>query len=71
MKRLQRSGIGSQKKKAEPLTIEEEELLWQKGFLCAKSPHALVDTMIVLNGLCFALRSGSEHRQLQSYPCQI
>ena len=28
MKRLQKSGLGSHKKKAEPLTIEEEELLW-------------------------------------------
>ena len=28
MKHLQKSGLGSQKRKAEPLTIEEEELLW-------------------------------------------
>ena len=45
--------------------------MWQKGFLGANSPQALVDTIIVLNGLCFALRSRSEHRQLRSYPCQI
>ena len=66
MKRLQRSGLGSQKKKAEPLTIEEE-VLWQKGLLGANNPQALVDSMVVLNGLYFALRSGSEHRQLRSH----
>ena len=27
--------------------------------------------MVVLNGLYFALRSGSEHRNLRSDPCQI
>ena len=64
MKRLQRSGHGSQKKKAEPLTIEEEEMLWQKGLLGANNPQALVDSMVVLNGIYFALRNGSEHRQL-------
>ena len=71
MKRLQKSGLGSHKKRAEPLTIEEEELLWQKGLLGSHSSQALVDTMVVLNGLYFALRSGSEHRQLRSHPCQI
>ena len=68
MKRLQKSGLGSHKKKAEPLTIEEEELLWQKGLLGSHSPQALVDTMVVLNGLYFALSSGSEHCQLRLHP---
>ena len=30
MKRLQRSGLGSKKKKAEPITPEEEEIMWKK-----------------------------------------
>ena len=71
MKRLQRAGLGSKKKKAKPLTAEEEELLWTKGLLGSGSPQALVDTMVVMNGIYFALRSGSEHRQLRSDPCQI
>ena len=32
---------------------------------------ALVDSTFVLNGLYFALRTGSEHRHLQSHHCQI
>ena len=71
MKRLQRAGLGSKKKKAEPLTAEEEELLWTKALLGSGSPRALVDTIVVMNGIYFALRSGSEHRQLRSDPCQI
>ena len=71
MRRLQSSGLGSRKRKAEPLSLEEEELLWRKGLLGDGNPQALVDTMVVLNGIYFALRSGSEHRQLWSDPCQI
>ena len=71
MKRLQKAGHGSWKKKAEPLKEEEEELLWEKDFFGSGSPQALVDTMVVMNGIYFALRSGGEHRQLQSDPCQI
>ena len=62
MKRLQRVGLGSRRRKAEPLTSAEEDILWEKS---------LVDTILVMNGLYFALRSGAEHRQLRSNPCQI
>ena len=71
MKRLQRKGLGSKSKKAEPLTEDEEELLWKKGLLGKHSPQALVDTMLFMNGVYFALRSGQEHRQLRADPCQI
>ena len=56
-------------RKGEP--TEEEELLWMKGLLGKGSPQALVDTILVMNGICFALKSGNEHRQLRANPCQI
>lgn len=71
MKQLQRKGLGSKKRQAEPLTLEEEELLWNKGLLGSTNPQVLVDTMLFMNGLYFALRSGDEHRQLRFDPCQI
>lgn len=71
MKRLQRAGLGSRRRKAEPLTPAEEEMLWKKGLLGDGTPQSLVDTILVMNGLYFALRSGAEHRQLRSNPCQI
>lgn len=71
MKRLQKKGLGSKKRQAEPLSLEEEELLWEKGLIGSTNPQALVDTMLFMNGLYFALRSGEEHRQLRFDPCQI
>lgn len=71
MKRLQRSGIGSKRRQAEPLTLEEEELLWKKGLLGSSNPQTLLDTILFMNGIYFALRSGAEHRQLRHDPCQI
>ena len=55
MKRLQSAGVGSKKRQAEVLTEEDEELLWQKGLLCNATPQTLVDTMVYMSGLYFAL----------------
>ena len=64
MKRLKAAGIGSRAHKAEPLTPEEEEMLWEKGVLGDHSPQALLNTVFYQNDANFALRSGNEHRQL-------
>ena len=71
MKCLQALGVGSKKRQAEPLTEKEKEILWQKGLLGDHSPQALLDTMVFMNGLYFALRSGNEHRNVRFSPCQI
>ena len=71
MKRLQSLGLGSQRRQAEPLTTEDEEMLWEKGLLGDATPQTLLDTMVFCNGLYFALRSGREHRQLKMNPWQI
>ena len=71
MKRLQSLGIGAKKRQAEPLTEEEEEQLWQTGQLGDHSPQALVDTMLFMHGIYFALRSGHEHRNLRFVPAQV
>ena len=71
MKALQRSGLGSKQQQAEPLTQEEAEMLWKKGLLGSSNPQTLLDTMMFMNGMYFALRSGAEHWQLRHDPCQI
>ena len=71
MKQLQAAGLGSKCKQAEPLSREEVEMLWEKGQLGDSSPQSLVDTMLFMNGLFFALRSGNEHHQLWFDPPQI
>ena len=51
--------------------MEDEEVLWEQKLLGDHSPEALLNAMVYMNGLYFALRSGSEHRQLRHSPCQI
>ena len=71
MKRLKSAGLGSKPKQAEPLPEEDEEKLWQAMVLGDHSPQALLNTMIYMNRVYFALCSGAEHRQLRHKPCQI
>ncbi len=42
-----------------------------KKLLGSSNPQALVDTMLYMNGLYFALRSGAEYCQLRYESCQI
>ena len=65
MKKIQLLEIGTKKKQAEPLTIENNEVLWQTGQLRDHSPQALVDTMLFMNGMYFSLKCGSEHQNLR------
>ena len=43
------------KKQAEPLTMEDEEILWERKLLDDHSPEALLNTMVYMNVLYFAL----------------
>ena len=64
MKRLRAKGLGV-KKKAEAISLGDEDLLWEKGLLGMHNAQTLLDTMIFMCGLFFALRSGQEHRSLK------
>ena len=71
MKRLQSSGLGTKKRQAEVISVDEEEKLWSTGQLGDSNPQQLLDTMVYYCGLFFALRSGKEHRQLRRSPGEI
>ena len=58
------AGIGCHRRQAEVISNDEEEILWSRGLLGDSSPQTLIDTLLYLNGLHFALRSGKEHRTL-------
>ena len=68
LKQLNRTGKYVEKKKAGVITVEMEEKLWESRMLGDQSPEVLVDTVLYLIGLNFALRSGEEHRHLQYLP---
>ena len=70
IKCLESAGIGAVHQKAEPITFEEE-ILWQKAVLGDHNPKSLVNTMVSMNRLYFALCGGSEYRNLRHKPSQI
>uniref|UniRef100_A0A1X7U6A4 ZMYM2-like/QRICH1 C-terminal domain-containing protein n=1 Tax=Amphimedon queenslandica TaxID=400682 RepID=A0A1X7U6A4_AMPQE len=62
MKRLKADGVGLEK---DPISINDEEQLWAKQLLGESSPHVLLDTIVFMCGMYFALRSRKEHRDLK------
>ena len=71
MKRLTSLGVGVKRHQAEPITVDEENKLWELRLLGDHSPQALLDTMAYLNGMNFALRSGTEHRSLRTSQLEL
>ena len=62
MKDRASEGLGSRPKQAEVITVNEEAMMWDKGVLGSGNPTQLLNTLIYLLGLNFALRGGQEHR---------
>ena len=71
LKRLNATGNYIEKKKANVITTEMEERLWEQGLLGDDSPQVLSKTLVFMIGFCFALRSGEEHRRLRHKPSQF
>jgi hypothetical protein len=65
---LSRHGMGLNKKQALVINAEQEDTLWEKGLLGNDTPQKLLDTMVFYMGLNFALRAGTEHRNLRIGP---
>ena len=61
LKALNRKGKYINKRRASVITTEMEERLWESGLLGDHNPKVLVNTLVYLIGLNFALQSGEEH----------
>ncbi len=71
MKVLAAGGFCVKRKQAEIISEDEEERMWTSGVLGDDSPQKLLDTVLYLFGLHFALRAGQEHRNLRFVNSQI
>lgn len=71
MKQLAAEGKRVKRKQAEVISADDEEQMWQKGILGSDTPQQLVDTLLYMIGLHFALRAGQEHWQLRYVDGQI
>lgn len=64
MKKKTNENVGGPPKQADTITEKEEEVLWSKGVVGSDTPDTLVDTILYLIGIHFALRVGQEHRDI-------
>ncbi|XP_071105421.1 uncharacterized protein KIAA1958-like [Haliotis cracherodii] len=68
MKSLAKQGIGIKKRQANVVSVDQEDLLSEKGILGEDTPQKLLDTLVYLIGINYALRAGDEHRNLRVGP---
>ena len=66
MKERSAAGIGLICKRAEVITMDEKNQKWGSNILGEENGKRLVETLVYLFGLHFALRGGKEHRRLRS-----
>ena len=65
MKELSEQGLGIIRKQASVISISQQNELWECGYLGSDTLQKLLDTVLYLLGLHFALRAGEEHRKLR------
>jgi hypothetical protein len=63
-RQLRENGRGKRPNAAKPLTLQEEELLWEQEKLGNSSPQALINTMWWLLTQHFGLRGRQEHHTM-------
>ena len=64
MKRLHRIGLGTNPRQAEPMSLDEEAILWSMGLLGTHIGESLLNTVYFYNCKVFGLRSFNKHRNL-------
>ncbi len=65
MKQLSKAGIIRQKNQAQPISLEQENYMWRNGILGDDTPEKLVNTVLYLIGVYFALCACDEHKNLK------
>lgn len=65
MKQLSTAGIIRQKKQAQPISLQQEEQMWQSGILGDDTPEKLVNTLLYLIGVHFTPQACNKHKNLK------
>ena len=65
MKELSHDGIVHPHSQAAVITLEQENDMWECNILGSSNPKQLVDTILYMFGVHFALHAGVEHRSLR------
>ncbi|XP_063397184.1 uncharacterized protein KIAA1958-like [Mytilus trossulus] len=71
MKELLSKGFGTKVKRADPLSLQDEENLWQKGFFGMTNSVSLQHTAFFYACKLFGLRGRDEHRNLDCSQFEI
>lgn len=66
MKKLAKLGVNRARNQAKPISEEDEERLWLEGLLGNSSPEVLLNTIVYLFGVHFAMRAVQEHKDLKA-----
>ncbi len=65
MKQLSKDRIIRQKNQAQPISLEQEDHMWRSGILGNDTPEKLVNTLLYLVSVHFALHVCDEHKALK------
>ena len=71
MEERARQGIGVDVNQANLITQEQENYLWEHGFLGSENAELLCHTLVWVLGIQFALRAGQEYRNLRPENSQL
>ena len=71
MKERAGQGIGVETAQAKFISEEQENYLWEHGFLGSTNAESLGDTLAYVFGIQFALRAEQEHRNLRRENSQL
>ena len=71
MRERSAAGIGAHCRRPKVISLDEENQPWSDKILGEENGKQLVETLLYLFGLHFALRGGKEHRRLRCVNSQI
>ena len=67
MKELSSRGLGIERRRAEVISEEQEDIMWSKGILGTDNPRKLLDTLVYLLGTTLRIKSWARAQKPESW----